>query len=68
MPRVWDLSVEEAKQALRGAGLVFTIHYAQSTQVPEGGLLGASPPDRTELDEEAEIALTVSSGPPRNRG
>jgi len=66
MPRVWDLSFEEAQQALRAVGLAFAVHRAQSQVVPEGALIAASPPPGSEIDDGTEIVLTVSSGPPRS--
>ncbi len=67
MPKVWDLSVEEAQQTLRAVGLAFAIHYAQSQAMPEGALITASPRPGSDLDDGTEIVLTVSSGPPRSK-
>ena len=65
MQRVWDLSVEEAQQTLRAVKLSFAIHHAQSPVVPEGALIGASPPPGSHLNDDMVVVLTASTGPPR---
>jgi beta-lactam-binding protein with PASTA domain len=67
MPRVWQLSFDQAQQALHGLGLAFAINRAQSDVVPEGTLMAVSPPPGTSLDDGTTILVTVSTGPPRRK-
>jgi beta-lactam-binding protein with PASTA domain len=64
MPKVWDLSFEEAQLTLQAAGLEFTIQRVQSRVVPDGALLTVSPRPRTPLKDDVKIVLTISIGPP----
>lgn len=64
MPRVFDLSRNEAEAALRAAGLDFDVVLAQSTAVPGGDLIDVSPRPGTPVDEGTRVVLTVSAGRP----
>ena len=64
MPKVWDMSFEEARRTFRAAGLAYSTHRMQSLEVPEGALLTVSPPPGTTLKDGVKIVLTISMGPP----
>jgi beta-lactam-binding protein with PASTA domain len=64
MPKVWDLSFNEAQRALQSAGLDFTIVRMQSRVIPAGAVIGVSPRPGTPLDDEVRIIITISIGPP----
>jgi beta-lactam-binding protein with PASTA domain len=64
MPKVWDMSFEEAGSTLRAAGLEYSITRMQSLEVPKGALLTVSPRPGTPLRDGIRIVLTISIGPP----
>ena len=65
MPKIWDLSAEEAENVLRESGLEYNVHNAQTTVVPKGELITVSPRPGAPLEDGVWIILTVSSGPPK---
>jgi beta-lactam-binding protein with PASTA domain len=65
MPKVWNLSVEDAQTTLTVAGLPFVLRYAPNLIIPEGSMIAVSPRPDTVLTVDSEITLTISSGPPR---
>jgi beta-lactam-binding protein with PASTA domain len=65
MPKIWNLSVENAQTALTVAGIPFVLHYAPNLIIPEGSLIAVSPRPGTILSVDSKIILTISSGPPR---
>jgi beta-lactam-binding protein with PASTA domain len=65
MPKIFDLSLEEAQEVLLRARLRYTLAYAPNLIVPEGFLFAVSPPPGTTLTDESKIVLSVSSGPPK---
>ena len=65
MPRIHHLTLEQAQHALQAEGLLFKLRLMQSDAVPEGELIAVSPrPGTTVVEEESEVVLMVSSGPP----
>lgn len=64
MPKVWDLSTEEAEAALRAAGIEYRISRAQSRAIPDGDLVSVAPVPGTVIRPGDDVLLTVSSGPP----
>jgi MGT family glycosyltransferase len=67
MPKVWDLSAEDAQKTLTAAGIPFVLHYAPNLIIPERSLIAVSPRPDTILSVDSEIILTISSGPPGHR-
>jgi beta-lactam-binding protein with PASTA domain len=64
MPEVVGLTLDAAQAVLHGAGLNFRIERHQSRVVPEGVLMTVVPSPGTPVDEDTDIVLVVSSGPP----
>ena len=64
VPDVVGMSEAEATSAITSAGLaVGTVDYEHSDTVPEGYVIGQSPPAGTSVDEGSNVDLTISLGP-----
>jgi beta-lactam-binding protein with PASTA domain len=64
MPRIHHLTLEQAQHTLQAEGLTFKLRLMQSKAVPEGELIAVSPRPGTIVEDESEVVLMVSSGPP----
>lgn len=64
VPALLNLDQAAAEQALTGAGLaVGEVTQEASGTVPEGQVLGSTPPSGSRVDEGSEVDLVVSAGP-----
>ena len=63
VPPVTSLSLDNAKQLLKSAGLTVTVTYENSDTVPSGSVISCDPGEGTEVDEGTNINLVVSQGP-----
>lgn len=63
-PDLSGLTLDEARGVLDGAGLTLgDVNEAPSGTVPKGAVLEQDPPAGEDLEPDATVALTVSSGP-----
>lgn len=63
MPRIHHLTLEQVQHTLQAEGLTFKLRLAVKA-VPEGELIAVSPRPETIVEDESEVVLMVSSGPP----
>ena len=64
MPYVEYISEADARKTLEDMGVTVKVVYQQSDTVAKGLVITQSIAKNTELPENAEVTLTVSSGPP----
>jgi serine/threonine-protein kinase len=67
VPQLQRQSPPAAEQALREAGLTFTVVRRPSTAVPAGQVASVSPPALSQIPRGAQVTLAVSTGPARVR-
>ncbi|MGH9187061.1 MAG: Stk1 family PASTA domain-containing Ser/Thr kinase [Acidimicrobiales bacterium] len=63
VPSVAGRTEADASNLLGRAGFNVTVRRQASATVPAGTAIGTNPPEGTELDEDAQVELIVSSGP-----
>lgn len=64
VPKVTDLTLEEASLILNNRGFLITIEEAEDPGVPEGRVISQSPPASYRLRKGEAIKLRVSGGSP----
>lgn len=64
VPDVTGSSVSKAKSDLEAVGLTWRVTEVHDDEVPKDVVIAQSPQAGTRVDEGAEVALTVSLGPP----
>jgi serine/threonine-protein kinase len=62
VPKVTDLTLEEASLILNNRGFMITIERAENPRVPEGTVISQSPPATYRFRKGEAVKLTVSTG------
>ena len=63
VPKLTDLTLEEAKDRLDAIGLTCTVQQKNSDKIAEGLVMGQNPKPEEELAPDGVVELTVSAGP-----
>lgn len=63
VPDVTGMEEGAASSAIRAAGFSVVVSYVNSSLVPQGRVVGQSPPGGTVMSTGSTVAITVSKGP-----
>ena len=63
VPKVVDEKEADAEKAIEDAGLIVKKEFEASDDVEAGRVISVSPDEGTEVEEGAEVTITVSTGP-----
>ncbi|ADG96859.1 serine/threonine protein kinase with PASTA sensor(s) [Segniliparus rotundus DSM 44985] len=63
VPNVAGMSEQQATDALRTSGVRYKIDHQESVETKQGNAIGTTPQGGSAVDKNAEVTLTISSGP-----